>query len=99
MCWRQTAGGSGSWGGVGGGDLQEWGAHSEMSGITKSSWKMEEETYTSFFRTRKPQEFCDGSRRGHGRRSDQQPSPIRKVRGQGLTSTVTVRVSVDGRIF
>lgn len=24
---------------------------------------------------------------------------VRKVRGQALTSTVTVRVSVDGRIF
>lgn len=29
------------------------GAHSEISGITKSSWKMEE-MYTSLFLTRRP---------------------------------------------
>lgn len=34
-----------------------------------------------------------------GGRSDRRPQRIRKVRDQGLTSTVTVRVSVDGRIF
>lgn len=38
----------GRWEGAGGG------AHSAMSGITKSSWKMDEGTYTSFFRTRRP---------------------------------------------
>lgn len=34
-----------------------------------------------------------------GERSNQWPKLIREVRGQGLTSTVTVRLSVDGRIF
>lgn len=74
------------------------GTHSEISGIMKSSWKMEE-TRTSLFRTRRPWEFCGGSRSGHGWEGRSAALLVKKVRSQGLTSTVTVRVSADGRIF
>lgn len=76
-------------------------AHSEMSGITKSSWKMDVGANTSFFRTRRPLEFC-GKVAGGVRLVRWEITPVhrvRKVRGQALTSTMTVRVSVDGRIL
>lgn len=37
-----------------------------MSGITKSSVKMDVGANTSFLRTRRPWEFCKGSRCGQG---------------------------------
>lgn len=69
-----------------------------MSGMTKSSWKMDVGANTSFLRTRRPWEFCKGGVDVVRWEVTSVPR-VGKVRGQTLTSTVTVRVSVDGRIF